>query len=403
MLRSRSRFQLEDGPVVGSGRGDTKRLAAAAHKTKAQLVRRSRASGAENATATSAKLRETAVAPAGVLGDITNTADAAAEANGPMKSTLGLLSKTTIEIAGEPPGSNAVGEVNDTISGSIPLNPLLALEVDVAHEEDPQHVMEYVPDIYLALRRGELLHRPDLGYMSQQPHINSSMRGILIDWLVDVHRKYDLSPETLFLCVSLVDRYLTTKAVLRWQLQLVGIAALFIASKYEDRYPPQIDDLIYVTDRAYTANQLVQMEISMLSTLDFQICTPTPQHFLERFQQVNACSKMHCSVSSFLLELALIDHKMVQYAPSFLAAVAIFLSNKLVSRRPAWTEALVEHTKYDERSLRGCAKDLCALLECSEQSKLQAIRKKYSHEKHHAVAKLTFPLNRSVAAAVHSR
>lgn len=66
------------------------------------------------------------------------------------------------------------------------------------------------------------------------------MRGILIDWLVDVHQKYKMVPETLFMAVSIIDRYLEKTQVVRYKLQLVGVAALFIASKYEEIYPPNL-------------------------------------------------------------------------------------------------------------------------------------------------------------------
>jgi len=412
MLRSRSRLQLENGVAVGSGRGDSKRLAAAPGATKA---RRSRVSSTEKAEVVSVKLRESAVPPppmATVLGDITNTAGVEAPACGLRKDKSRALARVVVEAAENIASSRAAAQTGGLTSDATPRLALSDLDVDLEHADDPQHILEYVPDIYRTLREQETMHQPEPGYMERQPQINAKMRGILIDWLVDVHRKYDLSAETLFLCVSLVDRYLAKRAVLRLQLQLVGITALFIASKYEDRYPPQIADLIYITDRAYTQDEIVQMEISILSTVEFLVCTPTPKHFLDRFQRINSCSKLHGSLSAFVLELALLEYTMIQYTPSFLAATAIFLSNKLMARKPSWTEALVAHSKFDERELRVGARDMCCLLENANQSKLQAVRKKYALDRHHAVSKLKFPLtshtevagqNKSDASGVPSK
>jgi len=78
------------------------------------------------------------------------------------------------------------------------------------------------------------------------------MRSILVDWLVEVHLKFKLVPETLYLVVNLIDRYLAKKEVTRSKLQLVGVTALFIATKYEEIYPPELRDLVYICDRAYT-------------------------------------------------------------------------------------------------------------------------------------------------------
>lgn len=77
-------------------------------------------------------------------------------------------------------------------------------------------------------------------YMHTQPEINEKMRSILIDWLVEVHVKFDLSPETLYLTINLIDRFLSLKTVPRRELQLLGVSALLIASKYEEIWPPQV-------------------------------------------------------------------------------------------------------------------------------------------------------------------
>lgn len=77
-------------------------------------------------------------------------------------------------------------------------------------------------------------------YMESQPEINESMRAILVDWLVDVHRKFDLSVETLYLTINIIDRFLAIKTVPRRELQLVGISAMLMASKYEEIWPPEV-------------------------------------------------------------------------------------------------------------------------------------------------------------------
>jgi len=78
------------------------------------------------------------------------------------------------------------------------------------------------------------------------------MRQILIDWLVEVHLKFKLLPETLFLTVNLIDRYTYIKQVKRNDYQLLGVTAMLIACKYEEIYAPEIKDFIYMTDKAYT-------------------------------------------------------------------------------------------------------------------------------------------------------
>jgi len=263
---------------------------------------------------------------------------------------------------------------------------------------NPQQVCEYVPDILRVLQRVEMVDAPSPRYIDFQAHVNEKMRGILVDWLVSVQQKYKLKDETVFLAVSLIDRYLAVKATARARLQLVGVTALLVAAKFEDMNPPSVKEMVAVTDNAYTAQDIINMEVTMLGALDFKICRPTPMQFFERYQVANGCSEAHRDLALYFLELALVDYDMLRYSPSHLAAAAVLLSNKLLQRYPllktrtisCWPAALAEDTHFTERMLKECAMQMCKLLENAEHSTLQAVRKKFSHTKYHAVAKLAF-------------
>ena len=82
--------------------------------------------------------------------------------------------------------------------------------------------------------------------MNLQPELNSTMRSILIDWMVEVHMKFRLLPETLYLCINILDRYLSCVPVPRKRLQLVGVTSLLVACKYEEIYPPEVKDCVYI-------------------------------------------------------------------------------------------------------------------------------------------------------------
>lgn len=378
--------------------------------TGRQRVSRASLSNSENA---GPSLALAPSGPGGVLSDVTNTTSQSGSANGQHKSAPNgggvpctkpphLQQQHQHQQEQQPPQqpppqqqqyqrqqSVAQGAVQDlassTTSASSP-----EVDVDMVHAENPQYAAEYLVDIFTTLQKSENEHLPQPGYMDKQPQVNSKMRAILVDWLVDVHKKYKLKPETLFLAVSLIDRFLEKRNTMRRQLQLVGITALLVAAKFEEMYPPQIHDFVYVTDKAYTKNEVIRMEVTMLTALECRICRPTPFNFLERFMCVNGCTDAHRDLAQYLLELTITDYKMIRYAPSHLAAAAVLLSNKLLKRRPAWPAALEKHAKMNEQVLKECAKEICGLLENAEQSQLQAIRKKYSQAKHHAVAKLCF-------------
>lgn len=121
---------------------------------------------------------------------------------------------------------------------------------------------------------------------TKQNDINEKMRSILIDWLVEVHVKFKLLPETLFLTVNLIDRYLELKKVMRQKLQLIGVTSMLIASKYEEIYAPEVKDFVYITDKAYTAYEILDMERTMLITLNFNTTTTSSLRFLERYAKI---------------------------------------------------------------------------------------------------------------------
>jgi G2/mitotic-specific cyclin-B, other len=124
-------------------------------------------------------------------------------------------------------------------------------DIDERDKDDPLCTTAYVKEMYIHYREKESSTIPNPTYMEFQVHLNDRMRAILVDWLVEVHNKFKLVPETLYLTVNLIDRYLEREQVERHKLQLVGVTCLLIASKYEEIYPPEMRDLVYICDKAY--------------------------------------------------------------------------------------------------------------------------------------------------------
>lgn len=137
------------------------------------------------------------------------------------------------------------------------------LVCDIDDSTDPLLVTAYVKQMYAYFRAEE--HRTVVGPYMQGLEITAKMRAILVDWLCEVHHKWRLQPETLYLTVNIVDRYLAKKKVTKNTLQLVGSCALFIASKYEEVYPTPIGDLVYVCDGAYDYNDVSEFFVCSVS------------------------------------------------------------------------------------------------------------------------------------------
>ena len=143
--------------------------------------------------------------------------------------------------------------------------------------------------------------------MSRQVDINEKMRGILVDWIIEVHLRFKLLPETLFLTVNLIDRYLQKTQIMRTRLQLVAVSALLIASKYEEIYVPELKDFVFISDNAYSKEEILEMERSILITLEFSITTPSTYRFLQRFAKVAKAKDQLFHLAQYLIERTLIE------------------------------------------------------------------------------------------------
>jgi len=281
--------------------------------------------------------------------------------------------------------------------------------IDKDDVENPQLVVEYVNEIYAYLRQLETIQdvREDYLNKSTGTSILPKMRTVLVDWLIQVHSQFNLLQETLYLTVAILDRFLQDSAckIERKQLQLVGVAAMFIASKYEEMYAPEIGDFVYITDRAYTEPQIREMEMKILSTLSFDLGRPLPLHFLRRNSKAGNVDALTHTLAKYAMELTLVDYKMAHIKPSVIAAAALALSLKVLEDRNSthedektksisemWNSTLVHYTTYTFDMISDSVEKLAALMlttsKASANAKNMAVRKKYEDKKLSKIALL---------------
>jgi len=217
--------------------------------------------------------------------------------------------------------------------------------------------------------------------MAHQTDINEKMRAILLDWLAEVHVKFKLMPETMYLTQHLIDRFLEKKIVVRSKLQLVGVTAMLVASKYEEIYAPEVRDFVYITDKAYTREQILAMEASMLNTLDFRVSAPTVYVFLNRYLKVAQADTRLTQLATFIVERMLQEYRMLHHLPSKIAASAVNMALRTLRGPAAWDATMAFHASYDEAALRPCIIEMQDIMTVSVGSSLQAVRKKYAMPK----------------------
>uniref|UniRef100_A0A2K5I9F9 Uncharacterized protein n=1 Tax=Colobus angolensis palliatus TaxID=336983 RepID=A0A2K5I9F9_COLAP len=243
-------------------------------------------------------------------------------------------------------------------------------DIDNEDWENPQLCNDYVKGIYQYLRQLEVLQSINPHFLDGRD-INGRMRAILVDWLVQVHSKFRLLQETLYMCVAIMDRFLQVQPVTWKKLQLVGITALLLASKYEEMFSPNIEDFVYITDNTYTSSQIQEMETLILKELKF-----------ERASKAGEVDVEQHTLAKYLMELTLIDYDTVHYHPSKVAAAACCLSQKLLGQGK-WNLKQQYYTGYTENEvlevMQHMAKNVVKVNE--NLTKFIAIKNKYASSK----------------------
>ncbi|XP_034761693.2 G2/mitotic-specific cyclin-B1-like isoform X2 [Acipenser ruthenus] len=254
-------------------------------------------------------------------------------------------------------------------------------DVDSDDAEDPMLCSQYVKDIYNYLGQLEVVQAVRPKFLEGQ-EVTGNMRAILIDWLVQVQMKFRLLQETMYMTVGIIDRFLQVNPVPKKMLQLVGVTAMFLASKYEEMYPPEIADFAFITDHSCSTVQIRAIEMKILRVLQFSFGCPIALQFLRRASKIGEANAEQHTLAKYLMELTMVDYDMVHYPPSQIAAAAFALALKVLDFGE-WTPTLQHYMNYTERSLipvmQHIAKNVVKVNE--GLTKYMAVKNKYAGQK----------------------
>ncbi|KAI4376159.1 hypothetical protein MLD38_013949 [Melastoma candidum] len=269
------------------------------------------------------------------------------------------------------------------------------IEID-SRVHDPQACTSYAHEIYSNIRTNELERRPSFDYMERlQCDISPGMRSILIDWLVEVSEEYKLVPDTLYLTVNLIDRFLSQNYIKKQSLQLLGITCMLIASKYEEICAPRVDEFCFITDNTYTREEVLKQESQVLNHFHFQLSFPSTKSFLRRFIQAAQASSEFPSLemeflANYLAELTLIEYSFLKFLPSVIAASAVLLARWTLNQSDnPWNPTLEHYTSYKVEELKTVVLAIEGLQLNTSGCSLNAVRQKYKQQKFRAVSTLT--------------
>ncbi|CAR26988.1 ZYRO0C06160p [Zygosaccharomyces rouxii] len=265
-------------------------------------------------------------------------------------------------------------------------------DLDSDEKTDICMVTEYTDEIFDHLYKRELETLPTHNYLEDLDspyHLRPSMRAILVDWLVEVHEKFQCYPETLFLTINIMDRFLAKNKVTLSKLQLLAVTSLFIAAKFEEVTLPKLSDYAYITDGAASKHDIKSAEMFMLTSLSFDIAWPNPMNFLRRISKADSYDFQTRSIGKFLLEYTMCCHKFINIKPSVMSAMSMFVARKISQRNnPIWDETFKHYSGdidvLNDQSFQILCKELINEI-ASPQTRLDSLILKFKKPKYGAI------------------
>ena len=250
------------------------------------------------------------------------------------------------------------------------------------NQENISYAGEYLEEIYmnLLLEERESTIKPKFGYMANQPEINEIMRAILIDWIIDVHLRFNLRQDTLFMTIWLIDTYLSFALVQRDKLQLLGITCLLISGKAHEIYYPQHNKLLEMTDNAYIKEEMLTMENEILKKLNFFIVCPNPIDFYNILSKMFNFGKKQYYLGNYFIEAALINYPILKYSSSVIASSCAYLVMKYykINGYQKLYNNFIVNEKCPEDVIKDAAKEIYFLVDNLSKSKFKSVKKKFS-------------------------
>jgi len=219
-------------------------------------------------------------------------------------------------------------------------------------------------------------------FLADAPY-RSEYRERVVDWLIQVHHRFQLMQETLYTTIEIFDRYLAAVIVPRDELQRAGVTAMHIACKFEEMFAPEMNDYVYVSDNSISRQEIIEMELRMLAVLKCRLGKPTCLNFLRRNSQAGKVEPIHHGMAKYLMELCAVDYELAHIRPSMIAASALFVSFKLLCvEQNKWNATMEHYSTYTQQELMPVVRRICKLLVTSvDNNKYQFVRSKYKHRR----------------------
>jgi len=253
---------------------------------------------------------------------------------------------------------------------------------------------DYGDDIFKYLRKNEKVNacdysNKDLFKLQDKKYFNENNRSIILQWLIKNNMKWKLKDDTIFMAMNIMDRYISKFKSKNLEFQLIAISSYFIASKYEDIYPPYLDELSQICNYIYSNDDIIKKEYEILVGLNFDILYNSSYKYLTFLHSIADKDNLKLLyLAQFILELSLENIDILEHSQSQRALAALLIAKKILQIKKSWNNLRLYYN-YDDNVIKKVQKKMIVLLNKVMKSKSKnAIYEKFESSKYKSVSSL---------------
>lgn len=242
-------------------------------------------------------------------------------------------------------------------------------------------ISKYIKNILNNLKKSENKKKEFKNVnFSQQNEITEKMRTILINWIIMVHKNFRLKEDTLFLAITIIDRYTAKNIVKRKNYQLLGITSLYIASKFEEIYPPKLNKFVCICDKAFLKSDIISYEAKILKSLDFRICVPTSYYFLNSISHLFSLDAKTVEICTYFLYLSFYEYKCFSLKENLKCLVSLYFALRFLNKFDLFEKiCCLEFFQFEDFEFHQTTKIFEILSNRNNHLQFSAIRKKFGN------------------------
>jgi hypothetical protein len=244
---------------------------------------------------------------------------------------------------------------------------------------------ELISEVYSSLaEETQISPRNVIDYLSnKRSQINEKMRAVVINWLFDVHSNFKLKEHSLFLTIEIIDTYLSREYINSSNLQLLGITSLYIACKFQEVFVPELACFVMVTADTYSKEEILEMEMRILKSLEYKIYSPLSFEFFQILSINYKFLESDYFLGLYILELFMLDYSSIYYDHLLLACSVIYLVMKFFPQRFNDYKTIKNFCFSNEKALKECARKMLYIYTNIEKTGFLSLKNKFCKKPMH--------------------